>query len=377
MGLFDLFKPKSVKVPEGHAVTVHPPSTAPSVTRTEGGVVIASFGVAGDDDDRELDVILRGVQRAVEESPARAYLVEAAQAIKASALFAPSEPSFTRAEAPVVWVFHEGAAAAISRDARRLQLLLRCMHGLSKRAAGIQTAYFVEPRKITASALPLMQLVRGLGIEARGPLDSEPKAVLLEVHRPDKRILCAMPGKPFADLERDTFSRAANDARVNASDHERETMDARELAGLLTRNLQAREATPFVLRAPRLRRIILDELGEGLEPLIKELQSRTAPLFAHMTPSAGNETGSVQMRSLGERGNALPFFSDLACAHWAAEDMKKTSGSFTVGSMPARDLIRIAAQGKVGLAVCVYRDRKTPIYALIPADIVARLATSG
>jgi hypothetical protein len=84
----------------------------------------------------------------------------------------------------------------------------------------------------------------------------------------------------------------------------------------------------------------------------------------------------MELRTYGDAGSALPIFSDPVCLEWAAADMGKAKGSYTVGAIAPRNLVAMAADGKVGIAVCAYRDRKMPVYAILNASIVADIANA-
>ena len=70
----------------------------------------------------------------------------------------------------------------------------------------------------------------------------------------------------------------------------------------------------------------------------------------------------------------MPMFADLRCLEWAAEDLGKGPGSFQVATIHPRNLMVMAAGGKLGVAICTYRDRKTPVYAILPGSLVESVA---
>jgi hypothetical protein len=80
----------------------------------------------------------------------------------------------------------------------------------------------------------------------------------------------------------------------------------------------------------------------------------------------------IERHSYGGARLALPMFADVRCLTWAAQDLPPAS--FRIAGIHPRALFPMAADDRVGVAVCTHRDRKTPVYAVLPAVLVARVA---
>jgi hypothetical protein len=369
--------PGAPATPEGHQVMAFDALPHPTVLLTKGGVILASFGVAGDDPDRDLDTILRGVGGMLDKEPPPARLVNVNQRFCIDELFAPARPEILPFRTPVSWIFHHGAVASLAADPRRVQALLRAMHTTSTRKGGPiqQAAYFVDPP--SPETRPFTRLLSGLGVLLKQPDDTEGSLrVMVEVERPDG-ILCVMAGKPYpADDPPDGYARSINEekARALAAGHEglRARLEAQELEGLADR-LEPLAGRPVcVLRAPRLRQVILDSYGkegnDGVEALLQVLLGRSAVLYTMRDAAKG-----IAVSDYGSAGRAVPVFADPTCVAWAAEDMGRAKGSYEVGAIPLPALAAMAAQGGVGVAICAYEDRKMPVYAILPALLVSGL----
>ncbi len=72
----------------------------------------------------------------------------------------------------------------------------------------------------------------------------------------------------------------------------------------------------------------------------------------------------------GER--VLSIYGDKFAAEWSAHDQGAPSA--TIGTIPFHVAAQLAAKHELGLGVGVYRDRKTPVYAILPASFVATIA---
>lgn len=370
----------TARVPEGHEVIVHHAMSEPSVIRTQGGLVLASFGVAGDDQDGELDAILREIGAMLDTPAAPAHLVNVNRDLQVSELFAPADPAVLRFQSPLSWIFHQGSVESLTADPRRLRSVLRAMYEIATREGTPipQAAYLVDgpsPR-----TLPFVRLVLGLGLTVKMPDDQEGGlAVLLEVKRPEGPILCVLAGKAYpGDNVADPYARTVNEEKDRAisAGHDGVVirLQEQELAGLVERVGSAEGKPQLALRAPRLRQIILDlesSAGKGgMEAILSELLSRSASLLFMKNP---HDRG-IEVRNYGAAGRALPMFSDLRCLEWAARDLGKEPGSFEVASIPPRQLIAMAADGELGIAICTYRDRKMPVYAILPGPLVKSVA---
>ena len=66
---------------------------------------------------------------------------------------------------------------------------------------------------------------------------------------------------------------------------------------------------------------------------------------------------------------------DVICVHWAAADLQQQPGDYVPRLVDPAALIKDAAAGKLGIAVGAYETREKPIYAVMPAALVEKLAS--
>ena len=368
-------------VPEGHEIIVHHATPEPSVVCTRGGVVLANLGVAGDDSDVELDAVLRGIEAALDADAAPALLVKSDRGQWLHDLLAPTDQKVVPLRSPLIWIFHQGSVQSLSAEPRRLQAVLRCMYVLSRKEEPVlQVAYLVEPP--SPGTLPFVRLVRGLSLGVRQPQDQEGSpCVLIEVVRPEGVILCALAGEQYpGDGLADSYALDINGEkdRAEAAGHDGllRRLQEQELAGLVERVGSPEGKPQIMLRAPRLRKLILDheaDVGKGgMAVILNELLScNTSLLFMSKT------RGSMEVATYGAAGNALAMFSDLRCLQWAAMDLGRKPGSFEIAAIHARELVDMAGEREMSIAICVYRDRKTPLYAILPGPLVKAAAKAA
>lgn len=367
-------------VPEGHKILFYRAPIEPGLQRTPGGLLIASLGAAGDEPDRELDQLLRDVEAALREPSSPARLVNADGPLHVSDLFAPSRPPVLEFPSPIQWVFHRGCADVTAADPRRLQALLRRLHKISAMQPPSipQSAYIADNPSPTT--LQLARLLRDLGLEVRQPEDKT-GPILVEVHRPEGHVLCALAGPPYpstagiadgyvrrVNQEKDRAEAEDDEALLSRLDEEERAYLAKHLAGAAD---AAAARPPF--RSPRLCRLLLEvhsTASDGaMQSVFAELLQREAPLLLMANPHGGG----IAMRSFGEV-EALPAYPDVLCLEWAAEDLRLPPDSLQIAGIPPRDVFSMAAQGGVGVALNAFRDRATPVYVILPPDAVRSLA---
>jgi hypothetical protein len=371
--------PETVALPEGHHITVHRAMPEPCVIRTEGGFVLANFGVAGDDPDGELDAILRAVVGMLDEEAPTAHVVNVNRQLRIDELFAPANPDVVCFRSPLMWVFHQGSVGSLCAEPRRLQALFRCVYAVGQRGGGPtqQVACLVEPP--SPDVAPFTRLLRGLGLILITPDDDGGDCrVLAEVKRPEGPILCVQAGSPYgadADAPADPYARAMNEEKARACGREGELrrLEEQELAGLAER-VGSAGRTSVTLRTTRLHQVILDleRRKAGMDALLSELLSQRTPLFFMKNA----HDGSVELHGYGAAGNAMPLFCDRRCLDWAAEDLGRAPGSFEIATASPLQLIVTAAGEGTGMALCTFRDRKTPVYAILPGPLVMTIAKS-
>ena len=251
--------------------------------------MLANFGCAGDDPDCELEAILQSLAEAARADVTPTFLLSAGKPVRVSDLFVPAQPAALRLESPVLWVFHQGGAASLSSDERRIDLVIDRMRALKAKQT-FQTLYLVEAP--SRAVLRFVEAIRDVGVEIRRPDARDGShAVLVEVHRPEGRILSALAGTP------DAFAAA-----------------------------DARDEQLIPLRSPRLGRLVLElhARNDGdVNEIVQALKARTLPLMLIVDPT----TRGVAQRSFGNQV-ALPTFSDMPSLQRAARDMGLTANSY-------------------------------------------------
>lgn len=348
---------EATTIPADHEVRVFHMTVEPNVTRTPGNVILANFGVASDDADAELENILRDVDNALTER-ANATLINLNRRVRLDELFAPAALDTLQAPSPISWLLHEGTVGSMMASEGRRTALLAFMHRAA--AAGVpQAAYFID--RSSPAVIAFAQVMQGLDILLRQPEEVEGDlSVALEVKRPDGRFTLLtgneipLEGLPerFKPGELRSLPADAFAARV--------------------RELQIDEHA-VALRSPRLRQLMIDldtkSDPQAMQLLITQLLTRGLPVFL----MRGKDREGIAVRTFGQE-NALPAYADLFALDWAADDMGKGRGSYLPGAVDFGSLLVNAAKSNVGVAVCTYRDRKTPMYAIIPAALVGELA---
>jgi hypothetical protein len=211
--------------------------------------------------------------------------------------------------------------------------------------------YIVEPP--SPATLALARLVSALGADVRRPLELDQRRVLLvEIVRPDG-VICGLAGHAYA----------------TALDADR---GPRDLAALAARFPGAGDEPEGLWRAPRLRAAILElqrrnGAADAMDVVVRELLQREAPLYVMRAPN-----GEIRTPTFDASGRAVPVYADLACMHSATEDLQLAD--IEAVAVPARVLFGMAIERGLGMAVCTYRDRKTPVYAILPNTLIARVA---
>lgn len=349
----------STVVPADHEVTVFSMTIEPGVHVTDGNVIIANLGIAGDDGDRELDELLAAVDKAL-ATQASAHLVKVSGQFQLSALFTPNTPAVVTVRSPITWVFHDGSVVATMASERRRAAVIEFMHRAAK-AAIPQAVYFIEPPE--PSVALFAQHMIGLGVVMRQPDANRGELTIhIEVKRPDG-VFCVLAG---TDIPLEGLSQQYKpDSLLEVP------------AEVLVRRLGKLEITdrPIAFRSPRLRQRILDlRASSDQEPLmsafLEELLTRGLPLFVSRSPTSEG----FEVRDVGG-ASVLPTYADVICVHWAAADQKLEQGSYVPRLVDPGALIKEAANGKLGIAVGAYENRETPIFAVMPAALVERIAS--
>jgi hypothetical protein len=129
---------------------------------------------------------------------------------------------------------------------------------------------------------------------------------------------------------------------------------------------------PIAFRAPKLRKRVLELADTSFDTsaFLDELVQRDLPLFVIQQPNSD----APSARAFGDV-TALPVYIDVIAAHWAAADLKLAPQEYAPAPADPRPLIKHLVNGKLGLALGAFRDRETPVYAVLPPDIIGSAAT--
>jgi hypothetical protein len=342
----------TILVPDDHEVTVFSMAVEPGVRVTDGNAIIANFGVAGDDGDRELDDVLAAVDKAV-AARAEATVVDVSGPLLLSSLFAPNMPKTTTVRSPITWVMHDGNVVAIMASERRRAALITFMQRMALEGVP-QAVYFIEPPDPAVAVFA--QHMIGLGVVMRQPDANDGELLVqLEIKHPDG-VYTVLAGAaiPVEGLPRSIAPRSLVPLPPQ----------------VLKMRVEKLEITdkPFAFRSPRLREEILAP-PQDLTAFVHELLARDLPLFVLRKP----DSEAIDVRNFGET-RALPVYADVICMHWAAADLGLARDAYVPGPADLRRLLEHAGKDGIGLAIGTYRDRESPEYCVLPAELVARVA---
>jgi hypothetical protein len=318
----------TTKVPPDHEVHIRPLAFEPSVIPTRAGVIVASFGSAGDDADRELDEVLAGVEREIARGPRNVSVVNVKGPLRVDSMFAPGRPEVGVLQTPISWTFHAGAVASLMASPVRCQRLVAAMtqYAAKQYWQRVITIDDATPAVI-ALAAKLAELSIGLvqPDTLQGGLTME-----IDVVRPDGEVLCAITGRPFPP------------------------------GSLPSVQPGSRTETPFSYRSPRL----LREIDSGVDPnaIVNELAARDQPVFVMSDPS---KPGSLEIRKFGDH-RAIAVYANATAIQWAAMDVAKPRESYEPEPANLAKLIAIADKDGLGIAIGLYRNRQTPLYMIVP-----------
>lgn len=394
MGLFDFFrknpsekrtgparpkkplgKGETFTVPEGHHVTTVSPVPFPGAFRTPGGVIVASFGAAGDEPLHEMLEVFAKVDQLLIDGSVTARLVQPRGTLELSELvYGAGQPIATIAS-PLITVFHVGTPQLLMSDAVRLQTLLSFFHHVAslRNPERLQAAYFVEaPNACTAM---LAGFLRVLDVDVRTPHQN---VIHAELERPDGAIECMPVGAPYRTSlpESDRYVWKVNAEKAHAARtgnvKRKETLEEEERQYLTDKieEVGVKKGTTPLLRSPRLTRLLSavetaeDKLAAMAE-IASELMTREAPVLYVQEPNGG-----VELRTSGPMKSGIYLYPDMSTLRWAAEDLGRAAGSYKIAAAPAPAVFEIAAKDGLGVAVGGYRDRSTPLHAIFPAELV-------
>jgi hypothetical protein len=335
-------------VPDGHQIGLQRMVPAAGVSRTHAGVIVASFGAAGDDAERELGLLLAGVEREL----AIAKLVELVTPtgpLAITDLFAPAEPPTVHVSV-VGWMFHAAAAGQIAGTPALRVTLLERVHRLAA-ARTFQFASVLEPS--SPASVAFVQLLHGLDVDVRTPDNTAGELTTeFEVSRSDGRTLACVAG-PVAPVA-PRFARGELVGRPFA-----------EVAAIAA-SLDVKESFA-TFRSPRLYGLLGRPDAEAA--IIAEVVGRPLLAFLIADPSAPER---LRIRRFGEVA-AVPVYPDMTSIQWAATDMAMAADDWQPRGIEVRRLLPALASRDLALAIGMYRDRQTPIYVIAPPEDVKRL----
>lgn len=346
---------ETVTVPADHEVGVIRLPFEATVMRTPGGAIVASLGSASDDADRELETVLANVERELAMTPTMVNVVAETGRVRMADLFAPAQPKLATTRSPITWCFHAGAVASLMASPGRRRMLFEQLHRIAQIPI-MQTACVIDGA--TPAVVAFVKLAYGLGLDVRQPDTSQGgMAVFIEVKRPGGEIVSVVAGHPLPPQI------------ATAPDTEGEL--ARLESKALIESVDRVTGTEPVIayRSPRLLQVMLDAQarGDATGRIMGEMLARELPVFS-MRMQSGLELRNFN----GER--AIPIYADATAVQWAAVDLGKPRDSYEPAPMDLRALLGHAAKSGLGIAIGLYRDRKMPMYAVVPASAVAGIA---
>ncbi len=324
-----------VALPDGFEVAMLQATLGPQVERSVGGVVLANFGIAGDDIDRELPNLMASVEVAVHEKTTPAALVDTDGPMRLSDLFGPEMPRVREVMSPVAWVLHHNALATIAIKPERMDRFIACLRRISELGRE-QTMYFIDAP--TPLHVAFAMRIASLGVSLRRPDETRgPPLVQIEIKRPTGEVISMPAGLPYP-LE----------------------------------NAVTGEPSLVAMRAPRLRELVL-EIADGggekaMTALVTEAMNRELPFLLLL-----DSDGSAPLRVFGEM-TGMPVFGDATTLEWIASDSKLGREDYSIVGISGQELFAMAAREKIGLAFATYRDRTSPMHVTISADAVFELA---
>jgi hypothetical protein len=329
-------------VPADHHVSAYGRATEPGLRRTHGGAFIVNLGSSSDDFQEELREIADEVDRSVSVAGKELgkthppIVLLAAEASRLSELFAPNDIKVDALHGLLIWVIDAGVANLWLRDPEPLLAAVR-RAGAYRLNDGPMTqlvlfGFDVRDPEVPPGTLELARRLSEIGV----PVAAVPGDGVLfrEVCRPDC-VIGSLRTAPLPNVSPSTESGSRP------------------------------EASHFVARAPRLRRLVLAAMEmpteEAPRRLLEELVSRRIGLLVMC-----DREGRIYRRSWEGIGEALAVYPDVLSFSQAVEDLRLSPGSLAWATFPPRDLFTwVDQQSFTGLALNAYQDRTTPKYFFI------------
>ena len=390
MGLFDRIrkrdKPRSppptgrteVVVPDGHRVDRHGLSQFPCVGSCAGGIWLADLGLGSDEQDADVDTILREAE-ALAQGP-RPQVLLAREGGTLSSLFAPSSPAIDSRPGLLVWVLDAASLYGAPHASVLVQRVMRCLHQLRTHSTPpLAQVVFLRQGTLERDGARA-KLILGLGIEVR-MTDPDDACVVVVVHRPDGVILSGLVGTSYEPADPiDSYGQTVNQQKDRAEiegDYERlERLEAQE-RGELDMRLAPVGDEPRVLavwRAPRLCRLLVSVSERNSDAhrqsLYKELVGREIPLLVFADP----KTRGAPLTTWPNGLKAMAVYPDRASLFRSAHDLGMAPGSIAAVELPPKKLFAWAANHGFAVAMNVFREPDEPLYVPLAPDVVCLLA---
>lgn len=296
---------QGVVVPEGHTVTAFGIRSEQVVEDGPGRLVVAHLG-AGSDDPDELTAVIEKARAALDRPAhgrAEAYFL---QATAIGDLFEPRPVDGAQPARGIVWTVAQDGLWPTLAD------------------AGARERFLADLRTIDAP--------QWLVVDGSWETDHEFEAALREASIP---VLQAINTPIFVEVGRPNGERVVG-------------FVARPCAPT------AKRGSPrFLMRAPRLRRLLLGALDSGATPsLVERLLDRPYKLLFFVNPD-----GTAQMMEWPDRTVPyLPVFGDLTTLQRTAHETNRPPDGIAVGGLTATELLTWARTDDFGIALNVFSD---------------------
>jgi hypothetical protein len=295
-------------VPDGHQVLTVGRTLGPSLGRLPGGLLVATTGFGGDDQESEVTAMLEAVAAQVKPCP----VVITASAAQIAELFAPALPATQTAASAALIYFQKGSLAGWPDSSlERITARLRDVARRTSLFVSLDAAYDV---------LRIVPMLEQAGIDFR--IAAEDGTIAAEVHRPDGAIVTGYVAAPIAAAP------AAGDT----------------------------EATDVLQRSPRFDALVL-EVVQGANPdtLERYLEARRAPLALIAVPTPTGEF-AIQPRNWPGKQGFVAYADERALLR-AVREMGVEPGSYAIAAMAPAKLFRWAASIEMTIMLCVFEDR--------------------
>jgi hypothetical protein len=296
-------------VPEGHRVCGYELSLEPRVHRCEGGLVVAHFGLGGDDPEEVFEVVQSAATELQRFGATRSTITFVDTPTALSDLFSATPPATRTVRSAVAWTVCQDGLQSVLQDTTLRQRLISELHHLPAE----RQWFVVDPS--WGSETEFEDGLQALEIDLFQTPGDRP--FLFEVLRPDGQRVCGFVG--------------------------------RELVPAAPRGPRP------LIRSTRLRRSILDACAaRGPDAAFyRELLSREFPLV-FLVDAAGKQARTMTFHRTA--GRQLPVFADLRSAERTAKEIGLKPGTYGYGALGPRELFRWARESRFGVILGAFED---------------------